>query len=400
VIEVRPLPGDPLQHATLLQDLSRRYLIWDAHVAGARRVEVHPLVLPRVVHVAAATAAESVARAIGEVAARVHRDPDERSLYGMTPDAVRLAEASYDGGDRAALVRVDLLLGHDVAWVACEVNADCPGGHNEALGLPKLARAAGFCGARDPTTVVPALARRMADLSRGDPVALLYATAYAEDLQVCALLARQIEALGVRALLCPPTSPRWDGARLCVRGMAVGALYRFFPTEYMEGQSNVDGIVAALRAGAVRTLSGFCHIYAQSKFAFTRVSNCAHVASTVDMRDIGRDILLDGRSDWVLKRALGRVGEEVFVGALADPGEWVAVVDDILRLRARGEVWVAQRFVRQRRIPTPWGDRFLTLGAYVLDGSFVGYFARVTPSSHTGHDALVVPVFVEDACDA
>ena len=48
-------------------------------------------------------------------------------------------------------------------------------------------------------------------------------------------------------------------------------------------------------------------------------------------------------------------------------------------------------------MPTPWGPRFLTLGAYLLDGNFVGYFARVTPASHVSHDALVLPTFVEAA---
>jgi hypothetical protein len=52
--------------------------------------------------------------------------------------------------------------------------------------------------------------------------------------------------------------------------------------------------------------------------------------------------------------------------------------------------------VRQRPVPTPAGDRFVTLGAYVLDGRFAGYFARVTPQSHVSHDALCVPVFVGD----
>ncbi|MBV9946508.1 MAG: glutathionylspermidine synthase family protein, partial [Myxococcales bacterium] len=388
MIEVRPLPGDPLQHAALLHELAHRYLVWDAHVAGTRRVEVHPLVLPDTLHRSAVLAAESVTAAIGEAAARAQADPAERALYRLPVDAERLAAASFDAGDTASLVRVDLLLDRELGWVACEVNADCPGGHNEAVGLPRLARAAGFGRARDPTVVVPALARRLAHLARGEAVAILYATAYAEDLQVCALVARHVEALGVRALLCPPTAPRWDGRRLRVRGEGVGALYRFFPTEYMAGQANVGGLVAAVRAGAVRTLSSFAQIYAQSKFAFARAGAHPHLAPTADVADVGRGALVEDRRGWVLKRALGRVGEEVFVGALVDPEDGALVVDDVLRFRTRGELWLAQRYVRQRPVPTPWGDRFLTLGAYVLDGAFFFFFARATPESHAGQDAL------------
>ena len=56
---------------------------------------------------------------------------------------------------------------------------------------------------------------------------------------------------------------------------------------------------------------------------------------------------------------------------------------------------IAQRFVPQAAIPTPRGPRLVTLGVYLLDGAFAGYFARLTPTSHCSHDALVLPVFVQ-----
>jgi hypothetical protein len=103
---------------------------------------------------------------------------------------------------------------------------------------------------------------------------------------------------------------------------------------------------------------------------------------------------VEGRREWVVKRAMGRVGDEVFVGPLFDDDrDWASLVDDVRALAGQGEPWVAQRFVPQRPIPTPWGPRLVTLGAYVLDGSFAGYFARITPESHVSHDALCVPVF-------
>jgi hypothetical protein len=90
---------------------------------------------------------------------------------------------------------------------------------------------------------------------------------------------------------------------------------------------------------------------------------------------------------------MGRVGDEVFVGQLWNDEAWALVVDEVLQRAAGGECWIAQRFVEQQPVPTPWGDRLVTLGAYVLDGRFVGYFARITPTSHVSHDALCVPVF-------
>jgi glutathionylspermidine synthase len=413
IAEVRALGRfDPLRDPSLYRELTQRYLVWDAYVGGERRVDLHPLVLPEALHLAAANAACDVVRAVGAVCERAHSDPEERARYGLHPDVLELASASHAAGDRASLFRVDLLLGEDGAWHACEINADCPGGHNEAFGLPRLARAAGFLAGANPTRVVEAFAARIAGLSqRGiDPgaVGLLFATAYAEDLQVCAILQRAIQQWNVPALLAPPTAPRLKNGRLYVGATPVTVLYRYFPAEYMEGQKNLGDIAAAVRSGAVQTMSSFRHIFVQSKLGMARAWALKHtlgrgeevlvrhLPETFDLAEVSRAALLADRGGWVVKRALGRVGDEVFVGAVCDDDvEWTALVDGALSKRSRGEPWIAQRFIRQRPVPTPWGPRYVTLGAYVLDGAFCGYFARVTRESHVSHDALVVPVFVE-----
>jgi glutathionylspermidine synthase len=337
----------------------------------------------------------------------------------LSPDSLRLVAASRESGDSASLVRVDLLLSEEGTWSACEINADCPGGHNESIGLPRLARAAGFAAGVDPTHMLESLADRLIELATlpgetpGSPsgvVALMYATAYAEDLQVCAIVRRMLAAKGMRAILVSPLAPRFDTGELRVGAEIVRVLYRYYPTEYMDGQANLDGICRAIREGRVRTLSSFAHMFAQSKYSFARawaheptlstedrsVLRCS-VPMSFDVASLSRDRLAREREEWVLKRAYGRVGDEVHVGPLQDTDEWAVTVDWVLARRAAGESWIAQRFVRQRKVATPWGERFVTLGAYVLDGRFVGYFTRVTPESHVSHGALCVPVFTEAA---
>ena len=102
--------GDPLRVPTLLRELETRYLVWDAFVAGQRRVDLHPIVLPRALHERAIGVAESVMRDVGAVASRAHADPNERALYRLPKAAERLAEASAFARDDASLVRVDLPL--------------------------------------------------------------------------------------------------------------------------------------------------------------------------------------------------------------------------------------------------------------------------------------------------
>jgi glutathionylspermidine synthase len=422
--EVRALARpDPLSDPVLSRELREKYLVWDAFFAGERRVDVQPLVLSERLHRGAVAAAEGVVAAIDAAARRAHESPDEAARYGYHADVTRLVRASWEAGDRTSWVRVDLLLGDDGEWRACEVNADCPGGHNEAFGLPRLARAAGFTDGSNPTTMLEDLASHLAALARSPDgeqgeVGMIFATAWAEDLQICALLKRTLAAMGVKATFAPPTGARLVDGALALGGTPVRVLYRYFPTEYMEGQQNLDDLVVAIERRLVRTVPSFAQMYAQSKLAFARAWALREslgephsaalerwVPETVDLADVPLERLLAEREHWVLKRALGRVGDQVFVGMLTSQAYWKGLCEELVALRAEGsvgsagverEAWVAQRLVRQRAIPTPRGDRFVTLGAYVLDGRFAGYFARVTPVSHVSHDALCVPVFVCD----
>lgn len=408
--------GDPLLDPAVGRDLASRYLLWDAFVAGERRVDLHPLVLPGLLHRGAVHTAEATVRIVGSVAGRALHDARERNAYGLHADVVRLAQASARSGDGdIALTRVDLLWGADGHFHPCEVNADCPGGHNEAKALPALAKIAGHEGTVDPTTVVESLTRRLAALARRrsppkPTVGLVYATAYAEDLQVCAFLRQALEAQGIHGVMGPPTAlHRGDDGAITLAGHPIHALYRFYPTEYLEGQRNLGDLESAVASGALPSVSAFAQMFLQSKTSMARTWATRdqiapedrawvlrHLPATFQVEHVTTEALLEERATWVLKRALGRVGDEVFVGALCEDDLWRTLVVEVQAAAAAGEAWIAQRFVAQAPVPTPWGPRLLTLGAYVLEGTFVGYFARLTEVSHVSHGALCVPVFVSE----
>lgn len=402
---VRACAGDPLSLPEMVIELEQRWLLWDRCVAGARRVEVHPLVLGEASHLEAVRVAEKAAALVFRAGDRAAADPAERALYKLHPDVEMLAAAARAGGDAGTLVRVDLLLRDDGRFVACEVNADCPGGHNETLALPRIAKMAGFRDARDPTTVVPRLVDRLVALSggKGSPrgaIGLVCATAYAEDLQVCALVERLIKERGGRALRVPATAPRESGDGVAFRGERLSVLYRFYPLEYMEEQDNVGALARATERGQLASVSAFSAIHAQSKLAMARAWFTEPGAAygvfpeTFAFRALDGSMLAREREDWVVKRDLSRVGDHVVVGALHDDAAFRATLDGIAEAEADDEVWIAQRFIPPGHVPTPWGPRCLTLGVYLLDGAFVGYLARLTTASHCSHDALVVPVFV------
>ncbi|MBX3209103.1 MAG: glutathionylspermidine synthase family protein [Labilithrix sp.] len=428
---VEPLAvADPLGLPSLERELVHEWLVWDAWVSGKRRVDLHPLVLSSGAHRDAVGVAERAWALVSAAADRAASDAGELARYRLHPDVERLAAAARRGNDAGSVARVDLLLREDGRFVACEVNADCPGGYNETLALPRLARAAGLgrgaAGSRgvlrDPTCIAARLADRLVERSGGPGsprgvVALAYATAYAEDLQVSALLERLVVERGGRAVRVAPTAlAAADGGGVAVRGERVGALYRFYPVEWMAGQKNIDALARATADGALTSMSSFACIHAQSKlamaraFAHDRAGAAAVFPETVAFADLSLEDLARERESWVVKRDLSRVGDHVFVGALTTPedfGEILAEVADVERRCAEqpvsgraGQAWIAQRFVPQASLPTPWGPRLVTLGVYLLDGAFAGYFARLSPTSHCSHDALVLPVFVEDEVPA
>jgi glutathionylspermidine synthase len=402
---VRASAGDPLALAEMILELEQKWLVWDRCVSGVRRVDVHPLVLAEPAHAEAVRVAERAAALVFRAGDRAAADPEERAKYKLHADVEQLAAAARTGGDASTLVRVDLLLREDGRFVACEVNADCPGGHNETLALPRIAKMSGFRGGRDPTTVAPRLAERLVALSggRGSPrgaIGLVCATAYAEDLQVCALVERLVKERGGRAMRVPATGPTESGDGVAFRGERLAVLYRFYPLEYMEGQANVPALARATERGLLASVSSFSAIHAQSKLAMARAWSAEPDAAagvfpeTFAFGDVDGSVLARERAQWVVKRDLSRVGEHVVVGALESDESFRAALDGIAEAQAEGEVWIAQRYVPPGRVTTPWGPRCLTLGVYLLDGSFAGYLARLTAVSHCSHDALVVPVFV------
>ncbi len=153
-------------------------------------------------------------------------------------------------------------------------------------------------------------------------------------------------------------------------------------------------------------MSSFGCIYAQSKLAMARAFAHDPVAAaevfpeTRAFADLGAERLLAERAAWVVKRDLSRVGDHVFVGALTGAEAFSEILGEVTAADGDGQAWIAQRYVPQAPLSTPWGPQLVTLGAYLLDGGFAGYFARLSPTSHCSHDALVLPVFVRDEADA
>lgn len=195
-------------------------------------------------------------------------------------------------------------------------------------------------------------------------------------------LARRLEAVGLSVRLASAGHLRWVAgeARLEAswwRG-PLDLIVRFFPAEWLHGLPRVTGW-RHLFAGARTPLSNPATAILTQTKRFPLVWNelgtplptwRALLPETRDPRAV-RSLESD---EWVLKPALGRVGEGVGLRGVQDD----QAPQRIMRsARWRPGSWIAQR--RFQTTPMAAGDAtvFPCLGVYTVDGRVAGAYGRV-----------------------
>jgi hypothetical protein len=380
------IPVEALEDAAFHR-LRRRAIFdcckWDPQVGDHNVIARHPLVIARdawaeVARLARALAGEALA-AERELAGRprLHR---RLGLPRSTRTALEgAADAPSPGAAR--LVRFDFHFTTE-GWRISEANADVPGGLNEASGFPRL------IGPHYPwATPVgdPAAAYVRAILAAAGPaaaVAMVHATAYSDDQQMMAYVAARLTAAGVAAHLCSPSHLRWRDGRAELdaawwRG-PIGLVVRFFPADWLGGLPRPCAARHFFAGGVTPLSNPGTSILIQSKrfpliWEELQTPLPAWRALLPETRHPG-DVPWRGSRHWVVKPALGRVGEGVGIAGLVDAAEWRAI--------ARGAAWWPRGWVAQRRFeiaPVTLGGRtvFPCLGVYTVDGEVVGAYGRL-----------------------
>ena len=360
-------------------------LKWDPRVEDADTLARVPLVTTTAAWQELSRLGEALARETLALEAELVARPELHARLGL-PRRVRaaLAHATRAGPARgiARLVRFDF---HHTSegWRISEANSDVPGGLNEASGFPRLLAPhypdAGSTG--DP--VAGYLDALLADAPAGAKVALLHATAYSDDHQMMAYLAARLRERGARPVLASPADVTWREGRAFLAGAEwsgeADRLVRFFPADWL---AELPG-------------EGWRRFYAGSS---TPVSNPATALLTQVKRaplvwdelrtplPTWRALLPETRDprevpwreseEWIIKPALGRVGEDVAIRGIITPKEWQQAQKACAR---RPEEWVAQR--RFAIAPVELGGSIVypCLGVYTVDGRVVGAYGRLAP---------------------
>jgi hypothetical protein len=377
---------EPLGDADFVQ-LRRRAIFecdkWDPQVGDVCVIARYPLVLRKSAWIEVVALAEALARETRAAEAELLTRPDLHRRLGL-PRAIRRALGTARHGAPAGAARIIRFDFHFTpeGWRISEGNIDVPGGLNEASGYPAI------IGPHYPwaeTVGDPAAAYVDALIAAARPgaiVALVHATAYSDDQQMMTFVARRLEARGIRAHLASPSHLRWKDGRAWLdaawwRG-PLDLVVRFFPTEWM---------------GQLPKASGWPHLCAGS---LTPISNPATAVLTQSKRfplvwdelatplPTWRALLPETRdprsapwrtsAGWILKPALGRVGEGVGISGLTDAAEWRKIVRDATWWPGH---WIAQRRFDVVPIQIRGVDRYPCLGVYTVDERVVGAYGRL-----------------------
>jgi glutathionylspermidine synthase len=372
---------------------------WDPQVEDTATLAPFPLVLRASAWRELAMLAEALARETVAAEAELLERPELHSALAL-PRRVRsaLRQRSSPTTGAARLIRFDF---HHTTegWRLSEANTDVPGGLNEASGFATLIAAA-YPSVDTVGDVALDYARALLRPAPTGHVALVHATSYTDDHQVMAYVARHIQALGGRAALVSPAQIRWESGQAYVlresSKAAVHVLARFFPAEWLEDLPRACTWERWFRGGVTPTSNPASALLTQSKrlpLVWDRLRTAMPTWRTLlpETRD-PRDVPWRASDEWLLKPALGRVGDGIGMRGVTPTREW--------RLIARAARWRPREWIAQRRFEAvafaPDGaPTYPCIGVYTIDGRAAGAYGRIASRPLVDWRARDIAVLVD-----
>ena len=395
-MQLRPIPA---QHMSDYRyDVIFSAYKWDPQVGDQDTIARHALLLDRktaqeVEQLAEALAAETCAME----EALLHK-PQLAKKLGFPKKIERKLPllSGYQPEKHVRLMRFDF---HPTpeGWAVSEVNSDVPGGLAEASILPHLA-ARYFPNYEAGKSIADALYAAFTAKTRKDGrIAFVHATSYSDDQQVMRFLSDHFAEKGLKTQLAAPDHLRWDGKKAVsiLEGEEgeLDGIVRFFPLEWLTHlPRRFDW------SGYYNTETVSCNhpvaIYAQSK------------RLPLIWNELGVDIptwkkllpeTCDPRrknlsSDFILKPALGRVGEGISIKEAISPKEFAAISKAAKRSPLD---WLAQRRFTSAPLMTEGGTPYhLCVGVFTVDGKAAGFYGRISPYPRIDANAKDIPLLV------
>ncbi|MGH8529448.1 MAG: glutathionylspermidine synthase family protein [Nevskiales bacterium] len=375
---------------------------WDPQVGDINTICDHAAVLSSSTASQLADWSESLARETMQLEDALSERTDLFRELGLPRSLTEVLtrKRSKALGEHVRVMRFDF---HPTptGWAISEVNSDVPGGFSEASALPRLAarfvsgtRVFGDVGG----TLLAALTGRIGSRRR---VAFVHATSYSDDRQVMQYLASRFEGAGHKPVWAAPDHLRWrnGNATAIADGQEgpVDAVVRFYPAEWLPQLPRSSNWQDYFAAGTP-TCNHPRAVLTQSKrlpliwdrLGIELPTWRRLLPETCDHRQVRWK--QDPR--WVIKPALGRVGDGIAWRNLLAAKEWRSIcVDTMFSPRC----WVAQRRFESQPLATSSGERHLCIGSFTVDGKAAGFYGRLSASPRIDHQAQDIAVLVDGA---
>lgn len=378
-LDVEPLPDAEFER------IRRRaifdYCKWDPQVEDVCTVARYPLILRRdaweeLTALASALAREAL-RAESELLAR----PRLHRRLGLTRSLLRALGRAADESPPQGVARLIRFDFHHTTggWRISEGNTDVPGGLNEASGLPRLF-AAHYSNAAPVGDPAEAYVDTLLEHpGTGQRVLLIHATAFSDDHQVMTYLARLLSARGASPVLASPANVFWQHGRArAPDGAPADSVTRFFPSEWLPALPSSCAWPRFFAGGATPMSNPASAVLTQTK-RFPLVWDelkeplptwRALLPQTHDPRDVP----WERGEDWVMKPALGRVGEGIAIPGLVSTGEWSRLRRDV---RRRPGDWAAQERFDAPPLRVAGEAMYPGVGVYTVGEKVVGAYGRL-----------------------
>lgn len=381
-----PVVAGPPLNADEMRAVSRETIFscckWDVQVGDAAALCRFPLLVSPEMWDHLARLAEALDRETLAAELEIVECSIGHNTLGL-PRRVRRVLRGVRGKAPVSDIRVARYDFHptDDGWAVSEVNSDVPGGYIEASGFTSLMSArAGLPPVGDPAG---ALARELAARTPlGGRIALVHATAYTDDRQVVEYLARRLRGLDRVGIPAAPDHVLWGaGPRptLVSDGRAIDAIFRFFPGEWLVNLRGRDWRAFFDPPWGLPVCNPATAMVTQSKrfpLVWSRLRTPVPTwASLLPQTRAPEDAPWRNDGDWVLKPALGRVGDGVTIRGVTDQKRRAAAER---RARWFPGRWIAQRRFAATAIDSPDGPIYPCIGVYVICGAAAGAYARVS----------------------
>jgi glutathionylspermidine synthase len=395
--------------ATIRRRMVLEFCKWDPQVEDVSTLCPYPLLLQQEAWNQLIQWSEQLADETLNVEAELLQRPDLLSQLGL-PRTVRklLTRAkSPAAASFARIMRFDFHWTTD-GWRISEVNSDVPGGFIESSAFTHLMEQV------TPATMSPGdpagLYAEAIAQSGMQRVGLVHATAYSDDRQVMTYLAQRLQQQNVEAFLGSPADVAWSEGRASLHGGSqwqdVDGLVRFFPGEWLPNLKQRP-VWEPFFVGARTPISNSgTALVSQSKrlpLVWDRLTTSVQMwkellPETADPRRVPwkRD------DQWVLKPALGRVGEMIGLHGVTSGKDWRAIRRSATWWPGH---WVAQKRFQMQPLSGPQGVVYPVIGVYTVDRRVAGIYARLAQQpliNHLAQDVAVLitqPSFVDEASE-